>query len=110
MAHEAAGGGLAGAPHYTTVKGPDGKNYAVAGEVPIKIQKGKTPEETIKIMEQVKAAALAPSDPSPQDLKVAQTAEMMISKAEQEARNENNNQNQDNNQDNKPKMRIDIYA
>jgi hypothetical protein len=56
-------------------------------------------------MEQVKAAALAPSDPSPQDLKVAQTADMMISKAMQEARNEKNN-----NQNDKPTMKIDIYA
>ena len=32
-------------------------------------------------MEQIKAAALAPADPSPQDLKVAQNAELIASKA-----------------------------
>jgi hypothetical protein len=84
MAHKAAGGALAGAPHYTYVTGPDGKKYAVAGEVPIKIEKGKNPQETIKIAEQIKAAALAPADPSPQDLKVAQTAEMIEAKAREE--------------------------
>ncbi|WP_457560601.1 putative metalloprotease CJM1_0395 family protein [Caminibacter sp.] len=84
LAHKAAGGSLAGAPSYGYVTGPDGKKYAISGEVPIKLHKGKTPEETIKIAEQVKAAALAPADPSPQDLKVAQNAEMMAAKARQE--------------------------
>jgi len=77
MAHKAAGGELAGGASYTYKIGPDGKRYAVAGEVPIAIKKGKTPQETISNMEKVKAAALAPSDPSPQDLKVAATAEMI---------------------------------
>jgi len=98
MAHQAAGGALAGAPTYKKVKGPDGKEYAVAGEVPIKIQKGKTPEETIELMNQVKAAALAPADPSPQDLKVAQTADMIAAKAQQELQQE------------KSSNRIDLYA
>ena len=80
-AHKAAGGSFAGAAHYTYVTGPDGKKYAVAGEVPIAIKKGNTPEETIANMEIVKAAALAPSDPSPQDLKVAATAERIENQA-----------------------------
>jgi len=84
MAHQAAGGAFAGAPTYEKVKGPDGKEYAVSGEVPIKIIKGKNPLETIKNMQIIKSAALAPADPSPQDLKVAQTADMIKAKAEQE--------------------------
>jgi hypothetical protein len=100
LAHEAAGGALAGAPSYSYVKGPDGKNYAVAGEVPIKIQKGKTPKETIKLMQQVKAAALAPSDPSPQDLRVAQIADMIAAKAQQQLNSKSTNTTQ----------RIDFYA
>nr|WP_256385453.1 putative metalloprotease CJM1_0395 family protein [Nautilia sp. PV-1] len=103
MAHQAAGGGFAGAPSYTTVKGPDGKEYAVGGEVPIKIVKGKTPDETIKNMRQIKAAALAPADPSPQDLKVAQTADLIASKAEQE-------KNQQNSNDTQTTHKIDFYA
>ena len=83
-AHKAAGGDLAGSASYTYKIGPDGKRYAVAGEVPIAIKKGKTPEETIKNMEQVKAAVLAPSDPSPQDLKVAATAEAIENQARME--------------------------
>jgi len=106
MAHQAAGGGFAGAPSYKKVKGPDGKEYAVAGEVPIKIVKGKTPEETIKNMQQIKAAALAPADPSPQDLKVAQTADMIAAKAQQELSQEKNGSDQNS----QNKFKIDLYA
>ena len=83
-AHKAAGGELAGGASYTFKTGPDGKKYAVAGEVPIAIEKGKTPQETISNMEKVKAAALAPSDPSAQDLKVAATAEAIANQARME--------------------------
>jgi hypothetical protein len=47
------------------------------------MEKGKTPQETIKIMQQVKKAALAPANPSPQDLKVAQNAQAIINQEEQ---------------------------
>jgi len=80
-AHKAVGGSLAGSATYKYKIGPDGKRYAVSGEVPIAIKKGNTPEETIKNMEQIKAAALAPTDPSPQDLRVAATAEAIENQA-----------------------------
>ena len=80
-AHKAVGGDLAGNASYTYKIGPDGKRYAVSGEVPISIKKGNTPQETIINMQRVKAAALAPSDPSAQDLKVAATAEMIENEA-----------------------------
>ena len=103
----ATGGGFAGAASYKKVKGPDGKEYAVAGEVPIRIIKGKTPEETIKNMQQVKAAALAPADPSPQDLKVAQTAEMIAAKAKEELKSEKNDLSKSSHD---KKIKIDFYA
>ena len=81
-AHMAAGGSLvAGGPTYTYQRGPDGKLYAVGGEVKIAIPKSKNPKEMIAIAKQVRAAALAPSDPSGQDLKVASEAVMMEIKA-----------------------------
>ncbi|MBO8155784.1 MAG: hypothetical protein H0Z32_04930 [Bacillaceae bacterium] len=83
-AHQSAGGGLAGSIQYQYQEGPDGRQYAVGGEVPIHASKGDTPEETIEIMERVRKAALAPADPSPQDLKVAAHAAMAIMKAQQE--------------------------
>jgi len=84
-AHLAAGGSVvSGGASYTYQKGPDGKMYAVGGEVPIHVTKGSTPKETLAIARQLRAAALAPSDPSPQDLKVAASASMMEAKALQE--------------------------
>lgn len=73
-AHKAVGGQYAGPVSYNYVTGPDGKRYIAGGEVPISAPGGRTPEETIQIMEQVKQAALAPGSPSPQDLRVAASA------------------------------------
>ena len=83
-AHQAAGGGLAGGASFEYQKGPDGKMYAVGGEVPIAFKEGSTPEETIANARQVKAAALAPANPSSQDYAVASSATMMELKAQQE--------------------------
>lgn len=80
-AHMAAGGGFAGSASYVYAKGPDGKMYVVGGEVPIQAPEGKTPEETIKNMEIVQRAALAPPDPSAQDLAVAAAAMQIESRA-----------------------------
>lgn len=81
LAHMAVGGPYAGTPHYTYVRGPDGRLYAVAGEVPIDVSEEKDPEQTVKKMERVIAAALAPADPSPQDYKVAALASQKLAKA-----------------------------
>ncbi len=83
MAHIAAGGRyITSGANFTYQRGPDGKNYAVGGEVGIdtSIVPGD-PEATIKKMRQVKNAALAPADPSSQDLKVAANALSEVSKA-----------------------------
>lgn len=84
MAHQAAGGGLTGAASYTYERGPDNKMYAVAGEVPISMQKGSTPEQTIANARQIQAAAMAPADPSPQDFRVAASAMRMEMQARAE--------------------------
>lgn len=77
-AHVAAGGGVVtGGANFSYTKGPDGKMYATAGEVPIDTSEGKTPEETIRKARQIVAAAMAPSDPSPQDYRVAASAAVM---------------------------------
>jgi len=82
QAHLAAAGGLAkGGASFTYQKGPDGRNYAVGGEVQIDTSKGATPEETVAKMMRVRAAALAPANPSPQDRKVAQVASVTMSEA-----------------------------
>ena len=86
-AHIAASGGLAGAPSYTFQDGPDGKRYAVGGEVSIDTSSGATPDETIAKMRQVMAAASAPADPSGQDAAVAAGAAQRM-QAAQKAKSE----------------------
>ncbi|WP_263833241.1 putative metalloprotease CJM1_0395 family protein [Sulfurospirillum oryzae] len=77
-AHIAAGGGVirSGAV-FSYEKAPDERLYAVGGEVGIDTSEGATPEETVTKMQTVRAAALAPSDPSPTDYQVASTASML---------------------------------
>lgn len=83
-AHKSVGGALTGPVSYTYTRGPDGKNYITGGEVPITVSPGKTPQETIRRMQQVIQAALAPADPSPQDRAVAAQATAEQQKASQE--------------------------
>lgn len=83
-AHQAAGGGMTGGANFSYERGPDGKMYAVGGEVSISMPKGSTPEEVISNAQQVIAAALAPADPSAQDMSVASSARAMMIQAQQE--------------------------
>jgi len=83
MAHVAAGGSLVtSAAQFTYKTGPDGQQYAVAGEVGIDTSPVPgDPQATIDKMEKIKQAALAPASPSPQDLKVAAQAKAVILEA-----------------------------
>ncbi|WP_440029226.1 putative metalloprotease CJM1_0395 family protein [Chromobacterium amazonense] len=83
-AHQAAGGSLAGAASFTYEQGPDGKQYAIGGEVPIQLSRGSTPQQTIQNAETVRAAALAPADPSGQDRAVAAEAAQVEQQARQQ--------------------------
>ncbi len=83
-AHQAAGGGMTGAASYTYQQGPDGKMYAIGGEVSITMSSGSSPQETIANAKQVAAAAMAAGDPSPQDHAVASSARVMQIKAQQQ--------------------------
>ncbi len=84
-AHAATGGQYAGSPSYSFEKGPDGKTYATEGEVRIDISPvSGDPEATLQKANQVRAAALAPAEPSSQDMKVAQKAQLMAARARQE--------------------------
>ena len=84
-AHAAAGGPHAAAPKYEYTVGPDGNRYATSGEVEIDSSPEKgNPEATIRKMDIVIRAALAPADPSSQDLAVARQAQTERSKAQVE--------------------------
>lgn len=86
MAHVAAGGSLiTSGASFTYQRGPDGKNYAVAGEVSIDTSAVPgDPRATLQKMQQVKSSALAPASPSAQDLKVASNATSRAAKASSE--------------------------
>lgn len=85
-AHIGAGGGVVrGGASYSYQAGPDGKRYAVGGEVGIDASPVKdNPEATIRKMQVVRSAALAPADPSGQDHAVASaaTAQMAAARAQ----------------------------
>ena len=89
QAHASVGGQYAGAPQYEFERGPDGKQYAVGGEVSIDISEESTPEKTLEKMNQVKAAALAPNEPSAQDRKVAGEATQKAAEARAEIARKN---------------------
>lgn len=78
QAHASVGGQYAGSPQYQLERGPDGVSYAVSGEVSISTSKvANSPEASIAKAQQVRRAALAPADPSPQDRRVAASASQM---------------------------------
>jgi hypothetical protein len=82
-AHQAAAGRFAGGVSYTYTQGPDGRAYITGGEVPIRVPASANPEETLRNMEQVQRAALAPHSPSGQDLAVAASAAAAAAQARQ---------------------------
>lgn len=79
QAHMAVGGGLVSSARFSYTIGPDGKRYVSGGEVSISVPSSENEEENLKTLERVKRAALAPADPSPQDIKTAAMASAMIS-------------------------------
>lgn len=89
-AHAAVGGKYAGSPSYTYTRGPDGKTYAVGGEVSISVSEVPgDPQATLEKAEVVRRAALAPAQPSAQDRQVAAKAGQMALEARAELTLEN---------------------
>ncbi|TCK03068.1 putative metalloprotease CJM1_0395 family protein [Marinobacterium mangrovicola] len=85
QAHQNAGGALTGAASYTYEKGPDGRLYAVGGEVSVQMpSRSGDPQRDIQLARQVVSAALAPAEPSAQDRSVAQAARQIVNEAQAE--------------------------
>jgi hypothetical protein len=80
QAHQSAAGGFGGgiSIHY------DSNGVAQAGEVPIAMPglDSKNPENGVKDYGTIRSAALAPEDPSGQDMNVAAQAQSMIGQAQ----------------------------
>lgn len=82
-AHIAAGREfIRGGPNFTLQQGPDGRSYAIGGEVSLDTSPVvNDPEATLRKSEIVRRAALAPAEPSPQDVQVASNASAMAARA-----------------------------
>lgn len=90
QAHASVGGSYAAAPSYSYEQGPDGKRYAVGGEVQIDVAPvANDPKATVAKMQQVQAAALAPAQPSSADLAIAAKAAQQAQQARVELTTEN---------------------
>ncbi len=85
QAHKSAGGAHTGSIRLQYEVGPDGKRYAVAGSVPIDVSPVKgDPEATLRKMDVVRRAALAPASPSGADRHVAAQASRLAVRARAE--------------------------
>ena len=92
----AAGPHARGGPSFQYQEGPDDVQYAVGGEVSIDVSPvSGDPEATIRKAQIVRAAALAPSNPSPQDHQVAAAASKMETEARQELRQQQQAEQED---------------
>ena len=83
QAHMAAAGQYArGGINIDTKTGPDGKSYAVSGHVSIDTSPvPNNPQATIQKANKIRAAAMAPAEPSSQDRAVASEATKMATEA-----------------------------
>ena len=89
LAHLASASQYArGGPTYSYQTGPDGRRYAVGGEVAIDLGKEQTPEQTAEKMRLVKRAAMAPAEPSTTDRRIAATATAIEMEARREMQND----------------------
>lgn len=81
----AAGAFAVGGPTYHYQTGPDGKAYAIGGEVHLDVSEvPNNPEATIAKAQTLRQAALAPADPSGADRSIAAAASQMEAKARAE--------------------------
>ena len=96
-AHMAAGSGLIiGGANFEYQRGPDGKMYAVGGEVKIDTSRENDPEATIRKMQKVRRAALAPAQPSATDRSVAAQASQIEAQARTELAQQKSEQTNEN--------------
>jgi len=85
QAHIAASQGLArGGPVYSYQQGPDGRMYAIGGEVKLDTSKESDPAANLEKARKMRAAANAPAEPSSQDRAVAAQATQLEAEARRE--------------------------
>jgi len=91
-AHVAAGAGIVrGGATFSFQRGPDGVQYAIGGEVQIDTSKVPgDPQATARKADRIRAAALAPAQPSSTDRAVASRAAQMAIEARAEISQQRN--------------------
>ena len=111
QAHLAAAGPyVKGGPNYSYQKGPDGRQYAVGGEVSIDTAPvDGDPAATIVKARVIRQAALAPADPSSQDRSVATAAGKMEAEARRELRQQEQEERGEGGEQQR-EIGIDVYA
>jgi len=112
QAHISASGGLAtGGASFTYQQGPDGKRYAIGGEVNIDTSSVPgDPSATLRKAETIRRAALAPANPSGQDYKVASKAAQMATKAQMDMIKLQQETQSETASEEKPSLKIDLTA
>jgi hypothetical protein len=70
-----------GTPRYKYTLGPDGKMYAVGGEVTLSTGRVSNPQDALRKATALKKASLSSDDPSPADFAAASAASQMKAEA-----------------------------
>lgn len=84
-AHVAAGSGvIRSGPQYSYTYGPDGRQYATSGDVAFDTSREQKPEANIDKGQRLQTAALAPSQPTPEDYQVAAIGKDMVTSGQQD--------------------------
>lgn len=103
QAHATVGGPYAGQPQYEFTTGPDGRQYAVGGHVDIDVSEiPGNPQATIRKMDVVVRAALAPAQPSSEDFQVARAAQQKRIEAQNELNKQQVEENNPSSANNNP--------
>ena len=89
LAHQVVGGRYADLSQLSFERGPDGQLYAISGDVSLDTAPvADDAQATIDKMRVVRAAALAPANPSPEDIRIALEAMRQMLEAQAELRGE----------------------
>lgn len=122
QAHHAASSGVdVSSASFTYQRGPNGVNYAVAGDVRIDTSAPRDPEDRLVQAAMISDVALAPADPTPSDRAVSAKAQQMAQQARAEIMQQNSsapmqkvtpspNENLTQNGKNPAPKRIDTFA
>ena len=95
-AHAAASGvQTIGSPRFRYTEGPDGKMYAVGGEVTVAVQSSGRPDDAMRAAQALRASALSSDNPSAADLGAAAEAGRMEMEALAAMARENRNAGKD---------------